>query len=143
MKPYAGVMVALITAFLLAGCATPMGVPPSGVAPGFLLSDVQYPSRRECNTQFKFKREDIVVLGPIKATGESQCILMLWASGDNGYGNLMKAARIAYPDADGVVDVQWDTRYNNICLPCCYMYIPVLFKATSTGEGNAFKFKRK
>lgn len=142
MRPYTAVMVAFVAMTFLSGCSSLMNVPPSGVSPGFLFSDVNYPSRRESNTQFKFDRKDIVILGPVTATGESQNILLLWSQGDNGYGNLMKAAREAYPEADGVVDVQWDTRYSNLCIPCCYMYIPILFKVKSTGEGNAFKFKK-
>lgn len=119
-----------------------MGAPPSGVSPGFLFSDVTYPSYRESSTKFTINRSDIVVLGPVTATGESQCILALWSQGDNGYGNLMKAARETYPDADGVVDVQWDTKYGNLCLPCCYVWVPIFYKVKSTGEGQAFKFKK-
>jgi hypothetical protein len=119
-----------------------MGAPPSGVSPGFLFSDVAYPSYRESSTKFTINRSDIVVLGPVTATGESQCILALWSQGDNGYGNLMKAARETYPDADGVVDVQWDTKYGNLCLPCCYVWVPIFYKVKSTGEGQAFKFKK-
>ena len=136
-------MVALIAANFLAGCAgLPMGAPPSGVSPGFLFSDVTYPSYRESSTKFTINRSDIIVLGPVTATGESQCILALWSQGDNGYGNLMKAAREAYPEADGVVDVQWDTKYGNLCLPCCYVWVPIFYKVHSTGEGQAFKFKK-
>ncbi|MEI8139915.1 MAG: hypothetical protein WCI03_08615 [bacterium] len=136
-------MVAFIATFFLAGCVSPpMGIPPSGVSPGFLFSDVNYPTQRDSITKFKVNRNDIVILGPVTAKGESQCILALWAKGDNGYGNLMKAAKGAYPNADGVVDVQWDTKYSNLCIPCCYVLVPIMFKATSTGEGQAFMFKK-
>jgi len=107
------------------------------------MSDVNYPSQRESDTQFKFTRNDIIILGPVKATGQSQNILMIWSQGDNGYGNLLKAAKATYPDADGVVDIQWDTRFSNLCLPCCLgTWVPIFFKVTSTGEGNAFKFRK-
>lgn len=142
MRSFAGAVLASVAMSLLAGCASTMNVPPSGVSPGFLFSEVTYPSARESNTQFKFKPEDIVVLGPVKASSESMTILMLWSSGDNGYGNLMRAARAAYPEADGVIDVQWDTQYGNLCIPCWPTWLPIMIKAKSFGEGQAFKFKK-
>jgi hypothetical protein len=55
----------------------------------------------------------------------------------------MRAARQAYPDADGLIDVQWDTKYQNLCIPCsCWLWVPIMFKGTSIGEGSAFKFKK-
>ena len=142
MRRLASISVSLAIAALATGCMAPMGVAPSGVSPGALMSDVNYPSLRESSTQFKFSRSDITILGQVKAEGQSRCILLLWASGDNGYGNLLKEAKRVYPDADGVVDIQWDTRYNNLCIPCCDMWIPILFKSTSVGEGSAFKFNK-
>ena len=126
---------------LVCGCGTPTAMGPSGVSPGMLMSDVNYPSARDAQTRFDFKRDDIQILGSVKAQTESLNILMLWSTGDNGYGSLMRAARQAYPQADGVVDLQWDSQFSNLCIPC-YIPIPIMFKVISHVEGKAFQFKR-
>ncbi|MEI8122938.1 MAG: hypothetical protein WCI20_12890 [bacterium] len=120
---------------VLTGCAGLMTAPPSGVAPGGLFSDVNYPSYRESQTRFTFTHDDLVILGPVTATSESQCILGLVAQGDNGFGNLMRAAKAKYPECDGVINIQWDTRWNLICMG-------LLSKVTATVEGTAIKIKR-
>lgn len=121
---------------LLTGCSGLMTVPPSGVTPASLFTDVKYPSRREPETRFNFSKNDIDILGPVHATAESQTILSLLSQGDNGYGNLLKAARKEYPNADGVINVQWDTQFNNVCMGFLYQ------KATSHMDGTAIRFKR-
>ena len=120
---------------VLTGCAGLMTAPPSGVAPGGLFSDVNYPSYRESQTRFTFTHDDLVILGPVTATSESQCILGLVAQGDNGFGNLMRAAKARYPECDGVINIQWDTRWNLICMG-------LMSKVTATVEGTAIKIKR-
>jgi len=120
---------------VLTGCAGLMTAPPSGVAPGGLFSDVNYPSYRESQTRFTFTHDDLVILGPVTATSESQCILGLVAQGDNGFGNLMRAAKAKYPECDGVINIQWDTRWNLICMG-------LMSKVTATVEGTAIKIKR-
>lgn len=132
---------------LVCGCGTPVSMGPSGVSPGMLMSDVTYPSLHEAQTRINFKRDDILILGTVKADAESRNLLLwLWADGDNGYGKLMQAARRSYPQADGVVDVQWDTEYNDACSICgtCIGYIPrpLFAKVTSHMEAKAFQFKR-
>jgi len=100
-----------------------------------LFTEVNYPSRHDAQTLFNFNRSDIELLGPISTSSESQCILGLMAQGDNGYGNLMKAAKAKYPEADGVINLQWDTRWNLICMG-------LISKVQSNVEGMAFKFKK-
>ena len=112
-----------------------MSAPPSGVSPGMLLSDVNYPSYRESHTQFTFVRSDFEILGPVSAKAESQCILGLIAQGDNGFGNLTRAAKAKYPDCDAVINIQWDTQWNLICLG-------LMSKVTSTIDATAIKIKR-
>ena len=135
MKKWIWTSLPLLGALVVSGCASVMSLPPSGVGPGMLFSDVNYPSRREAQTRFDFTKADIEVLGPVVTTSESQCILGLVAQGDNGYGNLLKAAKAKYPEADGVINVQWDTRWNLICMG-------IMSKVQSTVEGTAFKFKK-
>lgn len=135
MKKWLSVLGCVVVGLGLTGCAGLMSTSPSGVAPGGLFSDVNYPSYRESQTKFTFTRDDLVILGPITAKSESQCILGLVAQGDNGFGNLMKAARTKYPDCDGVINIQWDTQWNLICLG-------LMSKVTATVEGTAIKIKR-
>jgi hypothetical protein len=134
------------------GCGTPTAMGPSGVSPGMLMTEVTYPSQHDAQTRINIKRDDIQILGTVQATAESSTFLLrLWSSGDNGYGNLMKAARRAYPQADGVVDIQWDTEYMD-AFECCglntyciilFQAVPAIYsKATSHMEGKAFQFKR-
>jgi len=140
MSRYLLLSIPLITAFMV-GCTSTSHIPRSGVAPGFVIANVNYPSYRETDTEFKISRNDIVILGPVKASGNSINVLGIVATGDNGYGNLTKAARSAYPEADGVVDIQWDTSYENLCIPACYCLIPIYMTTKTAIEGNAFKFK--
>jgi len=129
------------------GCGTPTAMGPSGVAPGMLMTEVTYPSKHDAQTRINIKRDDIQILGTVKADAESVNILFwLWASGDNGYGKLLQAARQVYPKADGVVDIQWDTEYQDACAICGtvlgYIPRPIYAKVTSHMEGKAFQFKR-
>jgi len=135
MRKWLSVLGCVVVGLLLTGCAGLMSAPPSGVSPGGLFSDVTYPSYRESHTQFTFAREDFVILGPVTATSESSCILGLFAQGDNGFGNLTRAAKAKYPDCDGVINVQWDTKWNLICLG-------LISKVNATVEGTAIKIKR-
>lgn len=120
---------------VLVGCATPyMALPPGGVGPGSLVSDVTVPSSREIQTQIQLSRSDIEILGPVAVVSESQRILGMFSQGDNGYGKLLAAAKNGYPQADAVINVMWDTHYQG--------YIFGLFgKATSRVTGHAIKFK--
>lgn len=125
----------LMGALVFSGCASVLSMPPSGSSPGMLMTEVTYPSKHDAQTLFNFSKADIELLGPISVTSESQCMLGLMAQGDNGYGNLMKAAKAKYPDADGVINLQWDTRWNLLCLG-------IISKVQSNVEGMAFKFKK-
>jgi len=135
MKKWLALLGCVVVGLSLTGCAGLMSAPPSGVSPGGLFSDVNYPSYRESQTQFTFAREDFIILGPVSATSESSCILGLFAQGDNGFGNLTRAAKAKYPDCDGVINVQWDTEWNLICLG-------LISKVTAKVEGTAIKIKR-
>jgi hypothetical protein len=135
MKKWLSMIGCVGAGLFLTGCAGLMSVPPSGVAPGGLFSEVTYPSYRESQTKFTFTHDDLVILGPVTATSESQSILGLVAQGDNGFGNLMRAARAKYPDCDGVINIQWDTKWNLVCLG-------IISKVTATVEGTAIKIKR-
>jgi len=124
---------------LLSGCAG-MGIgtastPPSGVMPGGIFTEVNYPSYRESQTKFSFKREDLEILGPVSATAESQNILGLVATGDNGYSKLLADAKAKYPTCDAVINIQWDTQWNSVCCG-------IVSKAKSTAEGTAVRIKR-
>ena len=150
MKFHGCVPLLALLVSLACGCGT-TSMGPSGVSPGLLMTDVKYPSAHDAQTRINIKRDDIQILGTVQATAESSSFLLrLWASGDNGYGKLMQAARRAYPQADGVVDIQWDTEYKDV-LECCglnYCAIvtralsPIYAKVTSHMEGQAFQFKR-
>jgi len=135
MKKWLSIAVSVASGLFLTGCAGLMSTSPSGVAPGGLFSDVNYPSYRESQTRFTFTRDDLVILGSVTAKSESSCILGLVAQGDNGFGTLMKEAKMKYPDCDGVINIQWDTQWNLICLG-------LVSKVTSTVEGIAIKIKR-
>jgi hypothetical protein len=146
MKFHGCIPLLALLLLLNCGCGTPTSMGPSGVSPGLLMTEVTYPSMRDAQTRINLKRDDIQILGVIKADAKSQNILWIWASGDNGYGNLMKAARQAYPQTDGVIDVQVDTEYKDL-LSVCAMYflglpIPILSSVTTHMEGRAFQFKR-
>jgi hypothetical protein len=135
MKKWIMAGLPLLGALVISGCASVTAIPPAGSSPGVLLTEVTYPSRHDAQTLFNFSRADIELLGPITATSESQCILGLMAQGDNGYGNLMKAAKAKYPDADGIINLSWDTHWNLICLG-------IISKVQANVEGMAFKFKK-
>ena len=135
MKNRIWTSMSLLGALVFSGCASVTSLPPSGVSPGMLFSDVNYPSRHDAQTLFNFSKSDIELLGPVNTMSESQCILGLIAQGDNGYGNLMKAAKAKYPDADGVINLQWDTHWDLICMG-------IMSKVQSNVEGMAFKFKK-
>lgn len=119
---------------VLTGCG-PMSYPPSAVGPAMILTDVNYPSMHDAQTVFNFSKSDFEILGPVSATSESESILGVVARGDNGYGKLMTAAKNAYPNADAVINVQWDTDFNSICLG-------LYSKVTSKVTGTAVKFKK-
>jgi len=145
MKFHGCVPLLALLVSLVCGCGT-TSMGPSGVSPGLLITDANYPSAHDAQTRINFKRADIQILGVVKAEFESRNIFWLWASGDNGYGKLMQAARQSYPQADGVVDVQWDTEYRDLCACCgfCIFYrpVPLLATAVTHAEGKAFQFKR-
>ena len=135
MKNWTAIVGCVASSVILSGCAGLMSAPPSGVTPGGIFSDVTYPSYRESQTKFTFTHSDLVILGPVTSTSESSCFLGLFASGDNGYGNLTRAAKAKYPDCDGVINIQWDTEWNQICMG-------LISKVTATVEGTAIKIKR-
>ena len=121
---------------LTVGCGSTASMGKVGAAPGWLVAQQSFPSAREAPVmEFQYKPEDIVILGPVTSTSQSKCILGLISEGSNGNLVLMQAARTKYPDADGVMNVQWDSRYNGICMG---IYTTV----DSDVEGTAFKWKR-
>jgi len=127
---------------LATGCFSPgpgvAGMGKVGVGPGGLVAQQVFPSAREAPLmEFQFKPEDIVILGPVTTTSESKNILGLVSEGGNGNLALMQAAQAKYPDAEGVMNVQWDSKYDAICMGILYSTVE------SQIEGTAFKWKRK
>jgi len=124
-----------IIIFITAGCGV-MTLPPSGVSPGMAYSSVNYPSMQNSITEYKFGKDDIEVLGPVLAETSSINILGLFSTGDNGYGKLLEEARRRFPEADGLVNVYFDSRYTS-CL-----WGMIFSKVNSTVTATAVKFKK-
>ncbi|MBU4211315.1 MAG: hypothetical protein L6437_01120 [Kiritimatiellae bacterium] len=126
----------------LAGCLlfSPPGtanMAPGGVGPASIFTEVTYPSAREAPfVRYTFTREDLEILGVVRGTGESINILGILSTGDNGFGSMMAQARQKYPTMDGVMNIQWDTKYNGICLGFLYS------KVDSSVEAVAVRYKR-
>ncbi len=128
----------LVAVFILSGCGT-MRMPAGSVFPGLIYSDVNYPSlREEPDVQYRFTAQDITILGPVTAKGSSVNILGLFGTGSNGYETLMEAAKSKYPDADTVININWDTKFTYFGL----IYIPIYQRADSTLTGTAIRMKR-
>lgn len=128
-------VVALLTiVFSFVGCYASMR--PGGAPPG-VFSSVNYPSMQNTVTKYHLTRDDYEVLGPVTVKSSSHNILMLFAFGDNGYGKLLSEARKKYPDADGFLNLYFDSRYNSL-LP----YFPIYQGIESTITGTAIKMKR-
>jgi hypothetical protein len=136
MKKVIGLLLGVAGLVALSGCAGIWAPPPGGAQPAMVLTETTYPSMYQAPAvKFNFERSDIEILGPVSATSESQSILGIVCQGDNGYGNLMRAAKAAYPNCDGVMNIMWDTHYNCMCLG-------LVTKVKANVEGVAFRYKK-
>lgn len=123
----------------LAGCAKfgTTNVAPGGVDSAGIFSRITYPSARETPlVRYTFTHDDIEILGIVEGKGVSVSVLGIVATGDNGFGEMMAQAREKYPNMDGVINIQWDTKCQNVCSGFIYN------KVYSSVEAVAMRFKR-
>jgi hypothetical protein len=100
---------------MISGCApATTHMPPSGANPATLISNTNYPSMHNSITNYNFDRDDIEILGPVTVSTASYNLLYLFSWGNNGYGALLDQAKEDYPDADGLVNINYDTHYTKV-----------------------------
>jgi len=115
-------------AITLLGCVSgPVGMGPSGIGPGMLLTNVTYPSDNSSTTQYQLRGDDFEILGPVRGEGASHSILGLVSVGDSGYGKALQDAQ--RQGADDIANMRHDTRFFNFL----YLYTRVDTIVTGTG----------
>ena len=128
------VMLPLVT--LLAGCCAMGGgySSPLGSRPGSIVADGTY-GTGGTPAFVRFEGTDVEVLGQVQAEGHSETTLGIISSGDNGYAKVLDAARKKYPDFNGVINLQYDVQYNNICGGA------LVERVTTKIEGTVIKYR--
>ena len=107
-------LVALVVCLVLTSCATgKTGLFDSGV-------------------KTNLAEKDYEILGPVEVKGTITNIFGCFQWGGKGYGDLMKQAKVLYPEADAVIDIYEDVSSSKIML--------VYNTFTRTYYGTAIKY---
>lgn len=114
---------------MISECAATTHMPPSGANPAPLISNTNYPSMHNSVTNFNFTKDDIEILGPVFVSTSSHNLLYLFSWVNNGYGALLDKAKETYPDADALININYDTHYTKVLL---FLYTRVKSNVTAT-----------